>query len=77
VKEIARLEKIIDELRVFDRMVLYPLATERISIDLDDGVLVNYNILGQALKTVSGLNDVATKKRVRNFDWIDVEQIRG
>jgi len=27
VKEIARLEKIIDELRVFDRMVLYPLAS--------------------------------------------------
>ncbi|NLA16134.1 MAG: BREX-1 system adenine-specific DNA-methyltransferase PglX [Bacteroidales bacterium] len=76
MKEMARLEKIIDELRAFDRTVLYPLATERISIDLDDGVLVNYNILGSALKLVSGLNDAATKKRVRGFDWIDVEQIR-
>lgn len=75
-KEIARLEKVIAELRTFDREVIYPLATERISIDLDDGVLVNYNKLGAAVKTVAGLNNAAAKKRVKKFDWIDVEEIR-
>ena len=75
-KEIARLEKIIAELRTFDREVIYPLATERISIDLDDGVLVNYNKLGAAVKTVPGLNDAKAKKKVKKFDWIDVGKIR-
>jgi hypothetical protein len=38
--------------------------------------LVNYNKFGKAIKEVSGLNDKATKKKVREFDWIDVTQIR-
>ncbi|NLN95593.1 MAG: BREX-1 system adenine-specific DNA-methyltransferase PglX [Bacteroidales bacterium] len=75
-KDIAAIEKMIDELRRFDREVFYPLATERIRIDLDDGVLVNYNKFGNALKTVAGLNDAATKKKVKKFDWIDGELIR-
>ena len=75
-KEIARLEKVIAELRTFDREVVYPLATERISIDLDDGVLVNYNKLGTTVKTVTGLNDAKAKKKVKKFDWIEVKEIR-
>jgi len=52
------------------------LATERITIDLDDGVLVNYNKLGNAVKTVSGLNDKKAKEKVRKVHWIDTEEIR-
>jgi len=52
------------------------LATDRIAIDLDDGVMVNYNKFGKAVKEVAGLNDKATKKKVAEFDWIDATQIR-
>jgi antitoxin component YwqK of YwqJK toxin-antitoxin module len=47
-----------------------------IVLDLDDGVLVNYNKLGKAVAEVTGLNDKATKKKVKEFDWIDKTQIR-
>ena len=32
----------ITELEEYERDVLYPLATKRMKIDLDDGVKVNY-----------------------------------
>ena len=64
------------ELQEYERDILYPLATERIAIDLDDGVLVNYNKFGKAIKEVAGLNDKATKKKVKEFDWINGEEIR-
>lgn len=35
--------------------MLYPLATQQIEIDLDDGVKVNYPKFGAALKTIPGL----------------------
>jgi hypothetical protein len=35
--------------------VLYPLATRRIEIDLDDGVKANYPKFGAALKPIPGL----------------------
>ena len=35
--------------------ILYPIAMENISLDLDDGVKVNYAKLGKALKKVPGL----------------------
>ena len=56
IKEIERLKKIIDELNVWEHDVLYPLATQRIEIDLDDGVKVNYPKFGEALKKVPGLS---------------------
>ena len=55
LKEIEKLNKVIDELETYERDVLYPLATEQVSIDLDDGVKVNYNKFGTALKKVAGL----------------------
>jgi hypothetical protein len=64
------------ELQEYERDVLYPLATERIAIDLDDGVLVNYNKFGTAIKLVKGLNDKKAKEKVRKFDWIDTSEIR-
>jgi hypothetical protein len=35
--------------------VLYPLATEQVEIDLDDGVKVNYSKLSAALKKIPSL----------------------
>ncbi|MEA3342009.1 MAG: hypothetical protein U9R15_18755, partial [Chloroflexota bacterium] len=56
VKEIVKIDKILAELQDYEDDVLYPLATEQVEIDLDDGVLVNYNKLGQALAHVRGLS---------------------
>jgi hypothetical protein len=75
-KEKDKLKLVINELLEYERDVLYPMATERIAIDLDDGVLVNYNKFGTAIKKVAGLNDKKAKDKVRKFDWIDVKEIR-
>ena len=75
-KEKDKLNLVLLELQEYEREVLYPLATERIEIDLDDGVLVNYNKFGNAIKQVSGLNDKKTKEKARKFDWIDTSEIR-
>ena len=76
IKEFDGIEKMLIELHEYERDILYPLAAERIEIDLDDGVLVNYNKFGKAVKEVNGLNDPTTKKKVKQFDWIDTAQIR-
>lgn len=55
LKEIEKLNKMINEIEEYEREVLYPLATEQVEIDLDDGVKVNYPKLGAALKKISGL----------------------
>ncbi len=57
LKEIETLSKIIQELEEYERTVLYPLATQKIDIDLDDGVKVNYSMLGSALRKISGMNE--------------------
>lgn len=75
-KEKDRLKIVLIELQEYEREVIRPLAIERIAIDLDEGVLVNYNKFGKAIKEVAGLNDKATKKKVRGFDWINAEEIR-
>ena len=75
-KEKDRLKIVLIELQEYEREVIRPLAIERIAIDLDEGVLVNYNKFGKAIKEVAGLNDKATKKKVREFDWINAEDIR-
>jgi hypothetical protein len=55
IKEIESLRKIIDELDTWEREVLYPLASERKEIDLDDGVKVNYPKFDGAVKKIAGL----------------------
>jgi type II restriction/modification system DNA methylase subunit YeeA len=75
-KEKDKLKLVILELIDYERDILRPLAIERITIDLDEGVLVNYNKFGKAIKDVDGLNDAKTKKKVKAFDWINVEEIR-
>ncbi len=54
-KEVDRLRKVLLELDEYEHGVLYPLATQQIAIDLDDGVKVNYPKFGAALKKISGL----------------------
>jgi len=75
-KEIDKIDLMLADCRQYEIDILYPLATERIALDMDDGVLVNYNKLGNAVAAVAGLNDKVTKKKVREFDWIDGSFIR-
>ena len=56
LKEIEKITKMIAEMEEYEREVLYPLATEQVEIDLDDGVKVNYPKLGAALKKIVGLD---------------------
>jgi len=56
LKEIERITKMIAEMEEYEREVLYPLATEQVEIDLDEGVKVNYPKLGAALKKIVGLD---------------------
>ncbi|MCG7872377.1 MAG: BREX-1 system adenine-specific DNA-methyltransferase PglX [Candidatus Thiodiazotropha lotti] len=56
LKEIDKLIRMIQEMEEYERDVLYPLATEQVEIDLDDGVKVNYNKFDAALKKIAGLS---------------------
>ena len=55
IKMIDKINKAIDEVNDYERDVLFPLAGERIEIDLDDGVKHNYPLFGKALKKITGL----------------------
>lgn len=57
LKEIEKITKMIAEMEEYEREVLYPLATEQVEIDLDDGVKVNYPKFGAALKKIPGLDE--------------------
>jgi hypothetical protein len=54
-KEADRIRKMLLELNEYEHDVLYPLASQQIEIDLDDGVKVNYPKFGAALKKIPGL----------------------
>ena len=55
-KNIDRWRSMVGDLTIWERNVVYPLATERITLDLDDGVKVNYGKLGAILTPIKGLN---------------------
>ena len=55
LKEIEKIKKMLTEIDDYERDTLYPLATRQLSIDLDDGVKVNYLKFGTALKKIPGL----------------------
>lgn len=74
-KEMDKLDLMLDDCREYEE-ILFELASERIALDLDDGVLVNYNKMGKAVATVPGLNDKKAKDKVKKFDWIDTSLIR-
>ena len=69
-REINEYQKDLLDCQQYEREILFDLATERIVIDLDNGVLVNYNKLGDAVALVSGLNDEKARKKVEGFDWV-------
>ena len=54
-KEADQLRKVLIELDEYEHEVLYPLASQNIGIDLDDGVKANYSKFGVALKKIPGL----------------------
>ena len=56
LKDVASVAKQIDELHEWEREVIFPLAQQKIEIDLDDGVKANYPKFGAALKKITGLS---------------------
>ena len=54
-KETATVIKQIAELTEWEREVVYPMAQQKIAIDLDDGVKRNYPLFTGALKPIKGL----------------------
>lgn len=57
-KEADRLRMVLAELRDYERDVLHPFASQQISIDLDDGVKVNYPKFYPAVKKIAGLEAI-------------------
>ena len=50
------LEQVSAEHTAYENAVLYPLATQQVAIDLDDGVKVNYSKLAKALRKIVGVS---------------------
>ena len=59
--------KALTECEDYERNILFPLASRRLPIDLDDGVLVNYLRFGQVLQKIPAIE----KKRrdVQTWTW--------
>lgn len=55
LKEAEHLRKVLVELDEYEHDVLYPLASQQIAIDLDDGVRTNYPKFYPALEKIAGL----------------------
>ncbi len=55
VKELGKIEKMLKELRQWEHDILLPLAQQRVEIDLDDGVKVNYLKFKGVLAPIPGL----------------------
>ncbi len=55
-KNIQKIDSILIELQNWQKEVIFPLASQRLEIELDDGVKINYSKFGTALKKISGLN---------------------
>ncbi len=58
LKETERLRKVLVELSEYEHDVLYPLASQQVAIDLDDGVKANYPKFYPAVKKIAGLRAV-------------------
>ncbi|WP_170339700.1 BREX-1 system adenine-specific DNA-methyltransferase PglX [Ruegeria arenilitoris] len=56
LRDAATVARQIDELNEWERDVIFPLAQQKIEIDLDDGVKHNYPLFGSALKKITGLS---------------------
>jgi hypothetical protein len=54
-KELGKIEKMLKEIRAWERDIVLPLAQKRLEIDLDDGVKVNYLKFKGLLETIPSL----------------------
>ena len=52
MKNIQKIDSILKELQNWEKEVIFPLASQRLEIDLDDGVRINYQKFGKALKNI-------------------------
>lgn len=66
-REAEKLHKAVTECKAYEDNILYPLATRNLEIDLDDGVLVNYLRMGQALRTIPAIE--RKRKDVATWTW--------
>jgi len=55
-KELGKIDKMLKEIKTWERDVLLPLAQQRIELDLDDGVKVNYLKFKGAVVNIPGLD---------------------
>lgn len=55
LKEADRIRRVLLELDEYEHNTLYPIASQAIAIDLDDGVKVNYPKFGAALRKIPSL----------------------
>jgi hypothetical protein len=55
-KELTKIEKMLKEIKAWERDILLPLAQQRIELDLDDGVKVNYRKFKGAVANIPGLD---------------------
>ena len=55
MKDLTKVSQQLSELKEWERDVIFPLAQQRIEIELDDGVKANYPKFGSALKKIAGL----------------------
>ena len=62
LKEIEKITRMIAEIEEYVCEVLFPLVTEQVEIDLDDGVKVNYPKLGAALKRIGGFRSELSRR---------------
>ena len=66
-READKLRKAAAECRDYEDKTLYPLATRNLPIDLDDGVLVNYLRMGDALRAIRNIS--GKRKDVEGWTW--------
>ena len=66
-REAEKLHKAVTECKAYEDNILYPLATRNLEIDLDDGVLVNYLRMGQALRAIPAIEK--KRKDVATWTW--------
>ncbi|MCX6055615.1 MAG: hypothetical protein NTZ74_12005 [Chloroflexi bacterium] len=55
LKELVTLKKQLEEITTYENKLIFPLATQQIEIDLDDGGKANYPKFGEALEPIKGL----------------------
>ena len=67
VRKGEKLRTTITECTSYERDILYPLATANLPIDLDDGVLVNYLRMGQAVRAIKPIE--AKRNLVQSWTW--------